>query len=429
MGVKGLWAECKPVAQTKCLVDWAVEEHTHLNGRQPVLGIDANNLLDSVVAALSKRERFHTDGAIGSLLASILPYTDIPAILLFVFDGRHNLKVKSGKKVINKNIAIYSIARRLIQAIGGYILNGPGEADAQLAALSRQGIVDAVISDDSDMIVHGVGQVLRYNKEKTKNTKRMFIQVYRFSDVQRHLNVDHTGLLLTAILSGNSYADGLRGCSIKTALEVARCGFGETLVVRYQSDPKLTLNKLDGWKKGVKFELEMNSTGRLSSRHPAIASRINIFSPLNSLSAYFNPAQLPSCTRMDRYDVAPTAAELEAYSFIEHGVSFDGLDAESRPNNTLVLVPKEVFIPAVRDFCTSYLHWSGDTIVQYLSRKLWTGVIIQMLCSPFLIYHELDTGSPRMPSMMYTPWHKVQLLSFPKKRKEEKYPHSNTTYI
>ncbi|KAG7096330.1 hypothetical protein E1B28_003774 [Marasmius oreades] len=430
MGVKGLWAECKPVAQTKSLIDWAVEESIRLNGRQPVLGIDANNLLDSVIAASSKRERFHTDGIVGSLLASILPYTNIPAILLFVFDGHRNFKVKSGKKVINKNIATYSTARQLIQAVGGYILNGPGEADVQLAALSQQGIVDAVISDDSDMIVHGVDQVLRYDKEKTKNTKRIFVQAYHFSDVRKHLDADHTGLLLIATLSGNSYAEGLRGCSIKTALELAHCGFGETLVAWYKSDPKLTLDKLGGWKKGVKFELETNSTSRLSSRHPAIASRIHAFSPLNALSGYLYPARLPSYTRIDHYKaMTPTPAALEAYSFIKHGFSVDSLDEESRPGNAVALVPKEVSIPMVRDFCMTYLHWNEDTIVQYLSKKLWTGVIIQMLCLPFLIYSELDTGNPRMPSMMYTPWHKVQFLSFPKKRKEEKYPCSNMAYI
>jgi hypothetical protein len=83
-------------------------------------------------------------------------------------------------------------------------------------------------------------------------------------------------------------------------------------------------------------------------------------------------------------------AALEAFSFIEGGLSFDGLDTESGPADALVLVPKEVFVPSVRDFCMTYLHWNGDKIVQYSGEKLWKGVIIQMLCSvgffPALFY-------------------------------------------
>ncbi|KAL0057957.1 hypothetical protein AAF712_015385 [Marasmius tenuissimus] len=421
------WDEFSTEARTLSLLDWAIQERIRRRGQLPVLGVDANNLIDSVVAAASKRERFHTDGIVGALLGSILSYTEVPAIVLFVFDEQGNDTTKSGKKPINKPIAIHNTARRLIQSLGGHILNGPCEADIQLSALARQGLIDAVILNDSDMLVHGVSQVLRYNKNKSRSTRRLFFDAYNTEDIKKHLEVTQDGLLLVAVLCGSSYADGVKGCGMKVALELARCGFGEIMTARYQSAHSPSSVNLHSWKKGLKFEPETNTSGKLSSQHPALASRISQFDPLTALHGYPARDKLPKYTRVDMLQ-SPTSAAIQAYSFIRDGPSFDQLDIKPKWTDSYTLVPKEVFLPAVRDFCTTYLHWSGDDTVCYLNKKLWAGVIMQMLLSPFLRYDARDTGNP-MPTVIHTPWHRVQLLSFPKQHKEQKYRHSEVKYI
>ncbi|KAK1219182.1 hypothetical protein PQX77_018116 [Marasmius sp. AFHP31] len=428
MGVNGLWTECKPVARTLSLLDWAIEERVKHHGQLPVLGVDANNLIDSVVAAASKRERFHTDGIVGALLGSIIGYTEIPAMVLFVFDEQGHSTIKSGKRPINKSIAIHNTTRRLIQSLGGHILNGPCEADTQLSALAKQGLINAVISNDSDMVVHGVPQVLRHNKNTSRNTGRLSVDIYRTEDVQKHLGVTQAGLLLVAVLCGNSYVEGIKGCGMKVAIELARCGFGEIMVERYQSAHAPSSMNLHAWKQGMKFELNTNTSGKLSSRWPALASRVPGFDPLVALHGYLVKDKLPKFSRIDASN-SPTPLAISAYSFIKDGPPFNGLNLMLKQTDSYPLVPKEIFIPAIRDFCTTYLHWTSNDTVRYFNKRLWRGVIIQMLSSPFLNHDALDGGTPAMPTTIHTPWHRVQLLYYPKQRRVEKMRNLDVKYI
>ncbi|KAL0566421.1 hypothetical protein V5O48_015592 [Marasmius crinis-equi] len=411
MGVDGIWAECKAVVRTVSLTDWAIEQ-SRLNGRPTVVGIDTPNMIDKILASSGVHERMHGDGAIGSLISSILQYTEVPATFVFAFDADSggDISHKAGKKVVNKKIPFYNTARRFIKSIGGHIVNGPGEADIQLAMLSQQGYVDAVISDDGDMIVHNIGHVLRYNKKKSKNCGRIFVDEYCASDVQRHLQLrSPADLLLIAVLVGNSYdRTGLKGCGMKTALELARCGLGEVLVGKFKAAQSPGLVRLEGWKAGLKFELETNSSRKLSGRNRALASRVQSFDPRAALSAYLKAIRLPTFIRINSRNGHPNQSILKAYNYIQEGISFDRLDKKENPGTPRILTLNEVHIHSVRDFCITYMHWDCAKILQYFARKVWAGVIIQMLHSPFLVCDGLDNGSPRMPKSIHTPWHKAK---------------------
>ncbi|KAF8921128.1 PIN domain-like protein [Mucidula mucida] len=100
----------------------------------------------------------------------------------------------------------------------------PYEADAQMAYLERVGLVDAIITEDSDMLVFGCKNVLY----KLDTVQRTVISISRadFSSVRSD------GIILTnwsdkqfrtmAILSGCDYLASIPGIGLKTACTLLR---------------------------------------------------------------------------------------------------------------------------------------------------------------------------------------------------------------
>ncbi|CBZ30910.1 putative DNA repair protein RAD2 [Leishmania mexicana MHOM/GT/2001/U1103] len=93
-----------------------------------------------------------------------------------------------------------------------YVLS-PAEADAQCAFLARCGLVDAVFTEDSDVLVHGATTVLRGFFAQSKN-----VVAYE----QTHLSacgITKTVLVALASLLGCDYTEGVCGIGLVGALE------------------------------------------------------------------------------------------------------------------------------------------------------------------------------------------------------------------
>ncbi|CAG9582714.1 putative DNA repair protein RAD2 [Leishmania major strain Friedlin] len=93
-----------------------------------------------------------------------------------------------------------------------YVLS-PAEADAQCAFLARCGLVDAVFTEDSDVLVHGATRVLRGFFAQSKN-----VVAYE----QTHLSacgITKTVLVALASLLGCDYTEGVCGIGLVGALE------------------------------------------------------------------------------------------------------------------------------------------------------------------------------------------------------------------
>jgi hypothetical protein len=115
----------------------------------------------------------------------------------------------------------------------------PSEAEAECARLQSEGIVDAVWSEDSDILMFGSTFIIRNyrdpNGPKHKNGKlkrsSTHVRVHRAEVIKRELGLDKKDFLLAAILAGNDYDDhkGLKNCGLKTALEAARAGCSHAL--------------------------------------------------------------------------------------------------------------------------------------------------------------------------------------------------------
>jgi len=120
----------------------------------------------------------------------------------------------------------YEIRYDLIQkckALGISFIVAPYEADAQMASLALKGVVDLVVTEDSDMLVYGCPRVLF--KVDFDSGKGDEIQLLK--DIGRCRELDfkhwsHNMFVYMCILSGCDYCEGVPGIGIKTAHKVVR---------------------------------------------------------------------------------------------------------------------------------------------------------------------------------------------------------------
>ncbi|KPA86419.1 putative DNA repair protein RAD2 [Leptomonas pyrrhocoris] len=126
-----------------------------------------------------------------------------------------------------------------------YVLS-PAEADAQCAFLARNGLVDAVFTEDSDVLVHGATTVLRGFFSQSKN-----VVAYKQAELAA-CGVTKTILVALASLLGCDYTDGVAGIGLVGALEalVVSWTAAENHKDNYDS-PLAVLHVLRRWRKLV----------------------------------------------------------------------------------------------------------------------------------------------------------------------------------
>lgn len=111
-------------------------------------------------------------------LTRLLPLCVMP---VFVFDGEDRPQMKRGRHVRGKEHWMAKTFKEMISAFGfsfhnvglsdcvgssgisliTQLIQAPGEAEAELASLSNLGLLDVVMTDDSDVFVFGARCVIR----------------------------------------------------------------------------------------------------------------------------------------------------------------------------------------------------------------------------------------------------------------------------
>lgn len=91
------------------------------------------------------------------------------------------------------------------------------EAEAQCATLVELGLVDGVITDDSDVFLFGAKRVYKnmFNQSKT-------VECFLLTDLARELGLDRGTLIRLAYLLGSDYTTGLPGVGPVVAMELLR---------------------------------------------------------------------------------------------------------------------------------------------------------------------------------------------------------------
>ncbi len=103
----------------------------------------------------------------------------------------------------------------MLRLFGIPYITAPMEAEAQCAALLSFGLVDGIITDDSDVFLFGGGRVLKnmFNQSKT-------VECFLLSDLERELGLDRDKLVRLAYLLGSDYTEGLPGVGPVVAMEL-----------------------------------------------------------------------------------------------------------------------------------------------------------------------------------------------------------------
>jgi Holliday junction resolvase YEN1 len=170
----------------------------------------------------------------------------------------------------------------------GYPIHlAPGEAEAECALLQREGIVDAVLSEDVDTLMFGSGITIRnWSPEKSGKTPT-HVNVYDAVETKNGPSgLDREGMILVALMSGGDYVpEGIPGCGPKTACEAAKAGFGADLC----KIPKSDARAVSEWRERLRHELKTNESKLFKRKHNALKIPDD-FPRLDILGYYTHPA-------------------------------------------------------------------------------------------------------------------------------------------
>ena len=218
---------------------------------------------------------------------------------IFVFDGAHKPAFKRDRPTYPNCASLPNfLTKQLLDLFGFPYHVAPGEAEAECALLQREGIVDAVLSEDVDTLMFGCGLSLRnWSSEGSRGSKAPTHVSLYYAEKTRsgRSGLDREGMILVAMMSGGDYdTGGIPGCGIKIACEAARAGFGTSLCALRITDKK----GIQAWRESLTHELQTNESKHFKTKH----SKIRIpdkFPDTNILKYYTNPAVSSNQTIQD----------------------------------------------------------------------------------------------------------------------------------
>ena len=103
----------------------------------------------------------------------------------------------------------------LLRLFGLPYIIAPMEAEAQCAHLEAAGLVEGVITDDSDAFLFGAVHVYRHLFEDGK-----YVEEYTAGDIEAELGLSRDDLVRSALLLGSDYTDGVNGVGPVNAAEI-----------------------------------------------------------------------------------------------------------------------------------------------------------------------------------------------------------------
>ncbi|KAG1887198.1 PIN domain-like protein [Suillus subluteus] len=260
MGINDLWDMLEPATTTVPIVSLALSER--YIGPAPhspfVVGIDASGWFEQCQQGKWHRAHAQTgmNPALRTFLFRLSRLAQYPVKLIFCYDGDQRPKIKRGHRVSTKDHWMVDPTQQILNMFNTQWITAAGEAEAQLGLMNYAGVIDAVMTDDSDVFVFGAHTVLRNSTLSTDAT----IKLYTTSSIQELVEPRLTGDAFTtiAICCGGDYnKKGLPGCGRETALGLVHCMDTTTLcdAVRGDNSPDQSLQH---WRDAARYHL-MNS--------------------------------------------------------------------------------------------------------------------------------------------------------------------------
>ncbi|KAI5255227.1 PIN domain-like protein [Aureobasidium subglaciale] len=105
--------------------------------------------------------------------------------------------------------------QQLLKLFGLPYITAPMEAEAQCAELVTLGLVDGIVTDDSDCFLFGGTRIYKNMFNQAK-----FVECYLTSDFEKEFDLTRQKMIGIAQLLGSDYTEGLPGVGPVTALEI-----------------------------------------------------------------------------------------------------------------------------------------------------------------------------------------------------------------
>ena len=146
------------------------------------------------------------------------------AVPLYVFDSRQVADSEGAYKRARAPSSVRwapnTVAEccQMLDAFGlPYVRDSGHESDIVLAHMSRAGVIDWVISPDSDMLARGARAVIINYRTGAAEVDTIVLQ-----DALRELGLDYPRFVEVLCVARTDYSDGLRGTSIMSAWRAVR---------------------------------------------------------------------------------------------------------------------------------------------------------------------------------------------------------------
>lgn len=105
--------------------------------------------------------------------------------------------------------------QELLKRFGIPYITAPMEAEAQCAELFRMGLVDGIVTDDSDCFLFGGSRIY-----KNMFNQKQYVECYISDDIEHKIGLDQNKLIELALLLGSDYTEGIKGIGPVMAMEV-----------------------------------------------------------------------------------------------------------------------------------------------------------------------------------------------------------------
>lgn len=139
----------------------------------------------------------------------------------------------------------------VLECLGLPCIKAPGEAEAYCAWLNKNGIVDGVLTSDSDALLYGARTV--YKDLEELNKFEYTVDLYEMSVIEERFEMTRETLVAMAMLVGCDYDKGVRDIGIEKAQELFR---------EQRSNQMDPLKRINGWRENQELEKLKNSDER-----------------------------------------------------------------------------------------------------------------------------------------------------------------------
>ncbi|KAL8749959.1 MAG: hypothetical protein Q9184_006601 [Pyrenodesmia sp. 2 TL-2023] len=261
--------------------------------------------------------------------------------------------------------------QQLLKLFGLPYITAPMEAEAQCAELVSLGLVDGIVTDDSDIFLFGGTRVYKNMFNQAK-----LVECYLTADLEKEFSLDRQKLIGVAHLLGSDYTEGIPTVGPVTALEI---------LSEFE-----TLERFAEWCNSVQL------AQKLSPEDSANAFRRKFRKQAQKL---FLPSQFPD----RRVDMAYLKPEVDNDpSAFEWGVP----DLDALRSYLMATIgwtqerTDEVLVPVIRDMNRRELEGTQANITQFFSGGIGTGTKQQSGNSAFAPRRRVEGKSKRMETAL-----------------------------